>query len=459
MAEKRANKRYQLTDGPIASTLVSMTIPMILGMLMMFSFNLVDTFFISMLGTEALSAISFTFPVTFTIMSLAIGLSIGTSAVVAKYIGRGETEKAKQASTVTNYVAMALAAILALIGYLLMDQIFLLLGASASMLPAIREYMDIWLPTSVLLVALICANSVLRANGDTRTPSIVMAGAGLINAALDPLLIFGWGPVPAMGIQGAALATLFSWVGACIFLFYFLAIRHELIYKGLPSAQVFKTSAREMLRIGIPASGANMMTPIAAGVMTAIIAGYGETAVAAFGVGSRLESMACMVILALSSTLPPFVSQNLGAGKLERIEEACRLSLRFVLGWQLMVYIVMAAGASLIAWVFTRDEQVAHIIRLYIWIMPLSYGMQGVIILCNSALNAIHRPMVALYLSMARFFVFYVPLAWIGSTLFGLPGFFGGAVVGNILMAALSWLTFRRVMDRERNQLDVAGVA
>ncbi|MBC53746.1 MAG: MATE family efflux transporter [Gammaproteobacteria bacterium] len=432
---------------------------MILGMLMMFSFNLVDTFFISMLGTEALSAISFTFPVTFTIMSLAIGLSIGTSAVVAKYIGRGETEKAKEASTVTNYVAMALAGVLALVGYLLMDQIFLLLGASESLLPAIRDYMDIWLPTSILLVALICANSVLRANGDTRTPSIVMASAGLVNAALDPLLIFGWGPVPAMGIQGAALATLFSWVGACIFLFYFLAIRHELIHKGLPSAQVFKTSAREMLRIGIPASGANMMTPIAAGVMTAIIAGYGDTAVAAFGVGSRLESMACMVILALSSTLPPFVSQNLGAGKLDRIDEACRLSMRFVLGWQLLIYVLMAAGASLIAWVFTRDEEVASIIRLYIWIMPLSYGMQGVIILCNSALNAIHRPMVALYLSIARFFVFYVPLAWLGSSLFGLPGFFGGAFAGNVLMAALSWLTFRRVMAAERAHLEVAGTA
>jgi putative MATE family efflux protein len=459
MAEKRANKRYQLTDGPIASTLFNMTVPMIVGMLMMFSFNLVDTFFISMLGTESLSAISFTFPVTFTIMSLAIGLSIGTSAVVAKYIGRGEIEKAKQASTVTNYVAIALAAALALVGYVLMDQIFLLLGASPDMLPAIREYMDVWLPTSVLLVAIICANSVLRANGDTRTPSIVMASAGLVNAALDPILIFGWGPIPAMGIQGAAVATLFSWVAACIFLFYFLAIRHELIHKGLPSAQVFKTSAREMLRIGIPASGANMMTPIAMGIMTAIIAGYGETAVAAFGVGSRLESMACIVILALSSTLPPFVSQNLGAGRLERITEACRLSMRFVLGWQLLIYVLMAAGASLIAWVFTRDEEVASIIRLYIWIMPLSYGMQGVIILCNSALNAIHRPMVALYLSMARFFVFYVPLAWIGSTLFGLPGFFAGALLGNVLMALLSWMTFRRVLSAERAQLETVGIA
>lgn len=453
MAEKKVNKRHQLVDGPIAPTLVSMTMPMILGMFMMFSFNLVDTFFISMLGTEALSAISFTFPVTFTIMSLAIGLSIGTSAVVAKYIGRGEIEKAKQASTVTNYVAIALAAILAAIGYLFMDDIFLKLGASEALLPSIRLYMDIWMPTSVMLVAIICANSVLRANGDTRTPSILMATAGLVNAGLDPILIFGFGPIPAMGIQGAALATMFSWVAGVVFLFYYLAIRHDFIYKGLPSAAVFKSSAVEMLRIGVPASGANMLTPIAAGVMTAIVAGYGETAVAAYGVGSRLESIACLVILALSSTLPPFVSQNLGAGRIDRIEEACRLSLRFVLGWQLFVYLLMAVGAYGIAWVFTRDPEVSEIIRLYIWIMPLSYGLQGVIILCNSALNAIHRPMIALYLSIARFFLFYVPLAWIGSSLFGLPGFFAGAFLGTILMAVLSWISFRRVLNIEKEQM------
>ena len=296
-------------------------------------------------------------------------------------------------------------------------------------------------------------NAVLRANGDTRTPSILMAAAGLINAGLDPIFIFGFGPIPAMGIQGAAVATLLSWIAGVIFLFYFLAIRHELIHKGLPTGPVFRTSAREMLRIGVPASGANMMTPIAAGIMTAIIAGYGETAVAAFGVGSRMESIACMVILALSSTLPPFVSQNLGAGKLDRIEQACRQSIRFVLGWQLLVYVVMALGASLIAWVFTRDEEVADIIRLYIWIMPLSYGMQGVIILCNSALNAIHRPMVALYLSIARFFVLYVPLAWLGSQMAGLTGFFMGAFTANVLMAALSWYCFRRVMAVERSQM------
>jgi putative MATE family efflux protein len=450
--EKTVKTRQKLTDGPINPILVRMTMPMIFGMVMMFSFSLVDTFFISLLGTEALSAISFTFPVTFTIMSLAIGLSIGTSAVVAKYIGRGETEQAKQASTVTNYVAIVLSAALALLGYIFTDQIFLALGASTALLPVIREYMDIWMPTSVLLVAIICANAVLRANGDTRTPSILMAGSGLINAVLTPLLVFGLGPIPALGIAGAAWATLISWIAGVVFLFYFLAIRHELIHKGLPSGTVFKKSALEMLKIGIPASGSNMLTPIAAGVLTAIVATYGETAVAAFGVGSRMESIACLVILALSSTLPPFVSQNLGAARIDRIEEACKTSMRFILGWQLLIYVLMALSAPLIAAVFTRDESVADIIKLYLWIMPLGYGMQGVIILSNSALNAMHKPMIALYLSIARFFLFIVPMAWIGSEIAGLQGFFIGAFAGNLLMALLSWITFQRVLKLEKAQ-------
>ncbi len=441
--------RHNLVDGEISATLVRMTTPMILGMFMLFSFNLVDTFFISLLGTEPLSAISFTFPVTFTLLSLAIGLGIGTSAVVAKYLGRGEIEKAKQASTVTNYLSMLLAAVLALFAYIFMDQIFLLLGASESLLPQIREYMTIWLLTSVLMVGMMSASSVLRACGDTRTPSVAMAGAGFVNAGLDPILIFGLGPIPAMGIQGAALATSISWAMGFLYIFYCMSVKHELIYRGLPSLHVFKASSREMLRIGIPASGANMLTPIAAGVMTAIAATYGAETVAAFGVGSRLETIATLVVLALSSTLPPFISQNFGAGRMDRVRDAYRLALKFVLIWQLLVYLLMVAGANLIAMVFTRDATVTEGIKLFLWIIPLAYGLQGVVILTNSALNALHKPMHALYLSVIRFFVFYVPLAWAGSYYFGLPGFFAGAVMGNLLMAAVAWRAFNQLVNPE----------
>jgi len=452
---QEGTKRHSLglVEAPIPVVLRRMTAPMIIGMAMLFTFSLVDTLFISFLGTDPLTAISFTFPVTFMIMSLAIGLGIGTSAVVAKYMGRAEFDRAKEASTVTNYLAILCAAVTVLLCWSFLDPIFRVIGASDAMLVLIRQYMLIWLPGSILLVAIMNGNSILRACGDTKTPSLLMAASGLINAVLDPLLIFGFGPIPALGIAGAALATLISWFAGFAVLGYLLLVRLELISRMVPSRKVLITSSREMLRIGLPAAGANMMTPLAAGVMTAIAARFGETAVAAFGVGSRLEPLATLLILAMSSTLPPLISQNFGAHRLDRVEEAYRLATRFILFWQGGVYLLMALLAGFIALIFSQDPAVIQGIRLYLWILPLGYGMQGIIILTNSALNALHRPFEALYLSFARFFVFYVPLAWLGASLFGLPGFFAGALAGNLLMAAISLRAFKRALAAETARL------
>ncbi|MEX0618933.1 MAG: MATE family efflux transporter [Pseudohongiellaceae bacterium] len=457
MQERTRNHSQSLIHGPIAQSLVRMTTPMILGMLMLFTFSLVDTVFISLLGTESLTAISFTFPVTFAVISLAIGLGIGTSAVVAKYMGRGEYAKAKEAATVTNYLSILIACVVTLLARYFMDDIFILMGASEQMLDPIRAYMVIWLPGSVMLVAMMTANSVLRACGDTKTPSILMAVSGLLNAVLDPILIFGLGPVPAMGIAGAAVATVIAWVVSIAYLVYLLAFKLEMISRVMPGRSVLINSSREMLRIGVPAAGANMLTPVAAGVMTAIAAGYGETAVAAFGVGARIEPIATLIILAMSTTLPPLVSQNYGAGRMDRVAEAYRISVRFILVWQLLVYVALALGAGLIALLFSDDPEVIRVIKLFIWILPLGYGLQGVIILTNSALNALHRPFAALYLSVARFFVFYVPLAWLGSQQFGLPGFFGGALLGNALMALISWRAFRKALTGEEALVENAA--
>ena len=441
---------FNLSEGSIQKSLIRMTTPMIIGMLMLFTFSLVDTLFISFLGTEALAAISFTFPVTFTIMSLAIGLGIGASAVVGKYLGLSEYKKAKEASTVINYISLLLATIVVAICWFFMDSIFNLMGARESLMPAIREYMVVWLPGSIMVVCIMTGNSILRACGDTKTPSILMAAAGLINATLDPIFIFGLGPIPAMGIQGAAWATVIAWGVSYFYLMYILVIQKELVSGSLPSRPVMLSSGREMLCIGVPAAGANMMTPLAAGIMTAIAASFGDEAVAAFGVGARLEPMATLVVLAMSSALPPLISQNFGAGKIDRVEEAYRLSIKFILGWQMLVYAVLALGADVIASTFSDDPEVIETIKLFLWILPLGYGMQGIIILTNSSLNALHRPMSALYLSSARFFVFYVPLAYVGSRWFGLAGFFGGAFCGNLLMAAISLRSFNKAIAEER---------
>jgi putative MATE family efflux protein len=450
----KSSKGKTLVEGSIQQSLIRMTMPMIFGMMMLFTFSLVDTWFVSFLGTESLAAVSFTFPVTFTVTSLAIGLGIGASAVVAKCVGASEYDKAKEAASVINYISLSLAIIVAFTLWVFMEPLFALMGASEQLMVLIRQYMYVWFPGSVLIVCIMTSNSVLRAYGDTKTPSMLMAAAGLTNAILDPLLIFGVGPFPELGIQGAAWATVLAWSMGFTYLVYLLVVKQEIVARAIPSKEAFRTSGRDMLRIGVPAAGANMMTPLAAGIMTAIAAGFGGAAVAAYGVGARLEPMATLLVLAMSSSLPPLISQNLGAGRLDRVEEAYRIAIRFIVVWQLGIYLVLALTAPLIATLFSDDTEVTEAIRLFLWIMPLGYGLQGIIILTNSSLNALHKPLSALYLSIARFFALYVPLAWIGSMYLGLFGFFAGAVCGNLLMAAISWRTFNRNLsgDQELQQ-------
>lgn len=461
MATKNSNdsdsNSHNLVTAPIQASLIRMTIPMILGMIMMFSFNLVDSFFIGLLGTEPLAALTFILPVSFTIMSLAIGLGIGASAVVAKYLGRGEYEKASQASSVICYVAALLASSIVGVCWWFMEPLFMLIGASDSHMPFIRDYMGIWFPGSLLLVTIMTANSVLRARGDTKTPSLLMAAAGLLNAILDPLLIFGIGPFPEMGIKGAALATVIAWGIGFVYLAYLLIIKRQLISPRIPPRKVLFSSSREMLRIGGPAAVANMATPLAAFFMTGIVASYGDAVTAAYGVGVRLETMATVIVLAMSSTLPPLISQNFGAERMDRVEHAYMLSIRFIMLFQLGVYALLAVLAHPIALLFSQEEAVIQSIKLFIWIMPLGYGLQGVIILTNSSLNALHQPGTALKLSVVRFFLFYVPLAWAGSEIAGLQGFFFGAVLGNLFMAAFSWQAFNRALGRSQKRAEQAA--
>ncbi|MDG1733874.1 MAG: MATE family efflux transporter [Thalassotalea sp.] len=436
-----------LLNDPVGPVIKKMTIPMTYGMILLMAFNLVDTFFVSMLGTQPLAAISFTFPITFTVISLSIGLGIGTSAVIAKSLGKGCEDDARNVATVALMLAAIIVGCLSIIGILSSDFIFSLLGAKEHLLPLIHDYMDLWFIGSVGLIGPMIGNAVLRASGDTRTPSFVMGFAGLINAILDPVFIFGFGPIPALGIQGAAIATLISWAFGLALIIYILGFKRKLIHLRFPQWATIKISAAKILKIGLPAAGANMLTPIAAAIMTAIAATYGESAVAGFGVGSRIESIACLVVLALSMTLPPFISQNLGANKLERVEEGFKVSIKFVLIWQIGVYLLLVIAAPFIASIFAKEESVANIITLFMWILPLGYGLQGIIILTNSSFNALHKPLVALVLSIIRLFVFYVPLAYLGSQLYGLLGFFIGALIGNLLMALFSYRLFTKQFD------------
>lgn len=435
-----------------------MTMPVVLSMVLLLSFGLVDTFFVGLLGTEQLASISFTFPVTFTLISLNIGLGIGTSATVARLLGAGQEGDAQIVGNGALNLAGILCGLIALVGWFFLEPIFELMGAEAVHMPYIKDYMNVWFIASVFLAIPMVGNSILRANGDTTTPSMIMAVGGFINAALDPLLIFGWGPFPALGIQGASIATMIAWFLSSLYILHLLAVKRKLILPRPLKLAEFGEACRGVLKIGIPAAGSNMITPMANGVMTAIVAQYGSAAVATWGVGNRLESIANIVPLSLSMTLPPLISQNFGAERIDRVKQAYMMTVKFVLVWQLAVFALMWATSPYIASAFAQDAAVEKLIILFLAIVPIGYGLQGIVVLTNSSLNAMHRPMGALMLSIVRFFVIFVPVCYVGSLMFNLTGIFWGSVVSYIVMGAISFFCFNRLLKgtmgaSERNEV------
>ncbi len=435
-----------MLNNDITITLRKMTLPTIVGMVVLMTFGLVDTFFIGMLGTQELAAISFTFPVTFTVISLNIGLGIGTSAVIAKLLGAKQHSQAKETATGALMLTMVLAIVFAVFGVVTLEPIFRLMGADENQLSLITQYMLVWYGAGVFLAMPMVGNSVLRAYGDTKTPSYVMAFGGLINVVLDPILIFGWGPVPAFGIQGAAIATLVAWAVGLFYILYVLAVKRKLIEPRLLNWQELKRSTGGILKIGLPAAGANMLTPISAGIVTAFVAGYGPQAVAAWGVGGRLESIASIVVLSLSMSLPPFISQNFGANNIDRVKQAYSLCVKFVIVWQLIIFGILVLLSDVIANIFSNEPEVISIIVLFLVVVPLGYGTQGVTILTNSSFNAMHMPMSALSLNAMRLFVFFVPFSLLGSHWFELPGLFWAGVVANLAVGCIAFIWCKTIL-------------
>jgi len=441
-----------LTQGAIAPWLYRLTAPMVLGIMAMFLFNLVDTYFISLLGTQPLAAISFTFPVTMLVINMGIGLSIATGAVVARALGQKDQQQTTLWISSSFYLAILIALVLMTIGLTLQDTIFQLLGAGPELLPLISAYMTWWFAGSVLLIILIVVNASVRATGNTKLPSLVMLFSALLNGILDPLFIFGIGPFPELGIKGAAIATLISWLLALLLIMRFM-IRNQLISFRLNHA--FINSWKKLVSLGVPAAFTNMLGPLANGLLVAWVAQYGTTAIAAYGVGSRLEPLALIVVMAFTASLPPFVGQNHGAGEHKRIEEALVKSMQFIMIWQLLVYVAMALLAEPISLLFSDDADVREVIKIFIYILPISYFGLGFSLVTTATINSLHKPRISLLINALRLFILYVPLAWIGNHYWGLTGLFWGCAMANLLVGLTVMLLFNKVRNDQglRNKL------
>ncbi len=436
-------KKPDLINDPVGTALYRTAVPTTIGAIAVIAYYLANTFFVSLLGTDQLAAIGFTFPATILFTYFGVGLGIGTSALVGRAIGSKNPEQASEITFASMAMGLLLGLLFTIPALLSIDFVFPLLGAKPEHMQLIRSYMIIWYIGMPLQLMQFAGTAVIRATGNAKLHGKLMAVSAVINAILDPLLIFGIGPLHGMGIGGAALATVLAWLFTIVVICYQLCVKEKLLSFKLPAFKNLWESWRRLLVITGPAALANMITPMATGVLTATLAAYGTAAVAAYGVVSRLESFIMIVVLGMSMSVPPFISQNFGAHHYDRVRQGLRMALKFVLIWQFALYLIVALLAPLIAAIFTQDQNVKDTIVMVLRIMPASYAFQGMVILSASSFNALHAPRNGLITSLLRFFVFYVPLALIGNHIDGMRGLFIGAALGNFFAGVVitKWIS------------------
>ncbi len=437
-----------LTEGPVGRTLLRLTVPMVAGILGMVAFNLTDTFFVGRIGTTELAALSFTFPFVLVLVRFTLGLGIGASALISRAVGRGDAHAVRRLTTDSLSLALLVVVIFVITGFLTMDPVFRALGAAGDILRMVKTYMSIWLAGLLFVFFPMVSNNAIRANGDMKTPALIMLTAVGANIILDPLLIFGIGPFPRLGLAGAAVATVLTRAITFTLSFYIVHFRLRMLtFERVPFKEVL-ASWKRILYIGLPAAATRVIMPLGIGVLTGMIAASGPKAVAAFGVAVKVEFFAMAVIFALSSVLGPFTGQNWGAARKGRVDRGISLSNRFALLWGIGMFAFLAAFARPIASIFSSDPEVISVIVLYTRTVAAAYCLFGVFVISSLVLHVLHRPIHAALLAAVQTFALTVPMAWAGMRLAGMKGIFAGVGISYGLAGIAAWLVLRRVLSR-----------
>lgn len=433
--------------------LYTMTWPMLFGALSLMTFQLVDSAFIGQLGRDPLAALGFTLPMQQLIIGLQVGLGIATTAIISRTLGSGDELRAFRLGGLVITVGSTLVFVLCVSLWLLQSPIMGALGADDTLLPLVRSYWVPWLLSAWIGALLYFGYSICRSHGDTKLPGYMMVATSLANIALDPLYIF----VFDWGLPGAAWATITSFGIGCLFIY------PKLLKRGWARFDLRELALGRALKqlnsIMAPAMVSQLMPPASAMLATAMVAGFGSAAVAAWGLGTRLEFFSIVVVLALTMSMPPMIGRMLGSGDIEQIRKLVRLAVRFVVVWQLAIGLLWLIGSGLVSDLFSSDQQVQDILGAYLVRVPLSYSGLGVCMLMVSVCNALGLAMRALLVSTLRLFLCFLPLLWLGSQLNGIHGLMSGALVGNLLAGAMAYSFYRTGMKQLRNGIHESGEA
>lgn len=437
--------RHDLTQGSVSAHVRRLSLAMGWGIVAMNAVQFTDMWFISRLGHDALTAVSFTLPLTTLLFFMVLSMSSGMTSAIARAAGGRRHEHAARTLTAGLLCAALIGLAMALAAWALHDVIFAAMGATPALMPLIDEYMFTWLWSIPFAALCIVANAGSRGAGEAALPAYVMLLLAGVNLVLDPILIFGLFGFPRLEMAGAALATVIAYVAAMLAALYIAGARVRIIrLRTLRNIAKTKKALRTWLGVVAPVSIAYSIEPFAAGVLTALVARMGLDAVAAFGIASRIEGIALIMLMALWGAVTPLAGQNWGARQYTRvtrtIEVASIINSVFCIAFALLMWFFGGAVAAL----FSDASLTVDLAAVYLAIVPISYVGFGASGLIGSALNGTGRGHLYLGANMLRVGLL-LAFAFLGTAISGFYGFSVGIGIANLFAGALIVIWARRV--------------
>ncbi|SFS74207.1 MATE family efflux transporter [Halostagnicola kamekurae] len=472
MSATGEDRSVDVTNGELLKPIVFLAIPLVLTQLLQVAYNIADTFWVGRVGSDAVAAISFAFPIIFLVISIGGGFTVAGTILISQHKGANNDERVDHVVGQTMSFVLLVSLLASIVGYVFAPQLLTLVGAEAG--SAVHgmavEYTRAWFVGTVTVFAFFMFQALLRGWGDTRTPLYLMTVSVVLNVVLDPFLILGFENNPlfgalglgalesslysltgftGLGVEGAAIATVFSRaVGAFVGLW--LLFSGELGIK--PSLSQFRLqleSVTKLVRLGIPAGIEQSTRALGITVLTALVAIAGSDAVAAFGVGSRVYAIFTLLSLGIAQATEVVVGQNLGAQQSDRARNGVLLNAGIIGGAFAAMSVAVYAFAPEIIGVFLTGEESATVIDMgaeFLTIVGPTFAFLGVFQILMGAFRGSGSTRIAMAFSILSLWIIQVPVAygliqWGG---FGETGVWYAMAISNVVSVVVAGLWFFR---------------
>ena len=414
MKLKASDRQKLFLEGPIGTALIRLAIPITLGNLLQTGYQLTDAFWVGRLGAAAVAAVSISFPVTFVVIALGAGLGIAGATLSAQYMGAGRQDMVNHVAAQTMMMVTITSAVLGAAGYVMAPHLLDLMGVAPDVYAGALGFMRVSFVGIIFVFAYGMFQALMRGVGETRTPLMIVSGTVLLNFLLDPLFIFGWGPLPPQGVMGAALATLATQgLAALLGITIFLRGRHgiQLSWRDFRPDPVY---IKRAFFLGLPGSIELATRGLGPILLSFLVASFGTVTLAGYGVGSNILQFVTIPAWGVSQAVSTLVSQNMGARNLARASRVAFLGAGagFVV-LSLVGLLAYVLAPALVAFFVPRAPEViaegAHFIRT----MCLAWGGIGVQLCMLSAFRASGNMLAAMVIALVSQFMLQFPLAYI----------------------------------------------